>query len=432
MYLLIMVNTQSGFGNTFSTEAIAGTLPLQQNSPQKTPLGLYPEQISGSAFTAPRHENLRTWMYRTLPSVVQGNFGPTRPAPHWKSSPAEDIEFVPHPLRWAPVPSPSAPTDWIEGMHTQVLNGDLRSQIGCATHIYSCNRSMKDRYFYNSDGELLIVPEQGALRLHTELGILEIEPLEIAVIPRGIRFRVELLGPTARGYVCENYGAPFRLPSLGVIGSNGLAHPRHFFYPVAAFESQTGDFEILTKFAGRFFKSSLRHSPLNVVAWYGNYAPYKYDLRQFNTINTVSYDHPDPSIFTVLTSPSDTPGMANVDFVIFPPRWMVAENTFRPPYYHRNVMSEYMGLLTGVYDAKEEGFVPGGGSLHNCMTGHGPDAVTFEKATTAELKPQKIEHTMAIMIESRYAFGVPFEVLNSSRLQTDYSQCWQPLKPTPV
>ena len=427
-----MLKTQSGFGNHFATEAIAGALPENQNSPQKPPFNLYPEQLSGSSFTAPRHENLKSWLYRILPGVVQGEFSVCSTAPQWRTSPESHSTLIPNPLRWDPLPNPQHPTDWIEGMQTQVLNGSAADQKGCGIHLYACNRSMVDHYFYNADGDLLFVPQEGRLRIHTELGILEIEPLEIALVPRGVRFKVELIDATARGYVCENYGASFRLPGLGPIGANGLANPRDFQSPVAAFENKHGNFELIAKFGGKFFKAPLSHSPLNVVAWHGNYAPYKYDLRHFNTINTVSYDHPDPSIFTVLTSPSDTPGVANIDFVIFPPRWMVAENTFRPPYYHRNIMSEYMGLIKGVYDAKEEGFVPGGASLHNAMSSHGPDVSTFDKASEAELKPFKIENTMAFMFESRYPFAVLEDALSTPRLQKNYTQCWQKLRPASI
>ncbi|HEX6160150.1 MAG TPA: homogentisate 1,2-dioxygenase domain-containing protein, partial [Thermoanaerobaculia bacterium] len=261
--------------------------------------------------------------------------------------------------------------------------------------------------------------------LRTELGHVEVKPGEIAVIPRGTKFRVELQGDDARGYLCENFGAPFRLPDLGPIGANGLANPRDFLSPVAAYEEVEGDFELIAKFGGTLWSARIDHSPLDVVAWHGNYAPYKYDLARFNAINTVSFDHPDPSIFTVLTSPSDTPGTANCDFVIFPPRWMVAENTFRPPYFHRNVMNEYMGLIYGEYDAKAEGFVPGGGSLHNCMSGHGPDAATFEAASNAKLEPRYLGETLAFMFETRYVIRPTRFALETPLLQRDYWRCWQ-------
>jgi homogentisate 1,2-dioxygenase len=339
---------------------------------------------------------------------------------------------MPNQLRWDPIPLPTKPTDFLEGLVTVCGNGDAASWRGCATHLYAFNSSMGRRYFYNSDGEMLFVPQDGAIVLRTEMGILFVAPGEIAVVPRGIRFQVDLgTDSTAgvRGYILENYGPALRLPYLGVIGSNGLADPRHFQSPVAFFEEIEAPCDLICKFQGQLFHAGLDHSPLDVVAWHGNYAPYKYDLRLFTVINSVSFDHPDPSIFTVLTSPSEMPGVANVDFVIFPPRWMVAEHTFRPPYYHRNCMSEYMGLIFGTYDAKAEGFVPGGGSLHNTMSAHGPDADTYERASSADLKPTYLGDTLAFMFESSLVFHPTAFAMQTAALQKDYLDCWQGLKP---
>ncbi|MGB7478917.1 MAG: homogentisate 1,2-dioxygenase [Burkholderiaceae bacterium] len=417
---------QSGFGNEFASEALPGVLPAGRNSPQKVAYGLYAEQWSGTAFTAPRAHNRRSWLYRMRPAAVHGPF---EPLPHaWlRSAPFAEAETPPNQLRWDPFPIPDAATDFIDGLFTVAGNGDCAQQVGIGIHLYAANRPMRDRFFSNADGEMLLVPQQGALRLATELGLLDVAPGEIAVLPRGLRFRVELPDGAARGYICENYGVPLRLPELGPIGANGLANARDFLAPVAAYEEREGEFELVSKFMGRLWRADIGHSPLDVVGWHGNYAPYKYDLARFNTINTVSYDHPDPSIFTVLTSPSDTTGIANVDFVIFPPRWMVAENTFRPPWFHRNVMSEYMGLVHGAYDAKAEGFLPGGGSLHNCMSGHGPDAATFERASNAELAPQRIDNTLAFMFESRYVIRPTRAALDAPQLQRGYLDCWQGL-----
>lgn len=417
----------SGFGGELATEAIPHTLPHGRNSPQKVAHGLYAEQISGTAFTAPRHANRRSWLYRIRPAAVHGSFELIDRG-RLETAPFEAMPVSPNQMRWDPLPMPDVPTDFVQGLVTVAGNGNAEAQAGMAVHLYAANRSMQDRFFYNADGELLFVPQLGRLRLRTEMGMLDLVPGEIAVIPRGVRFAVELTDGTARGYVCENYGALLRLPELGPIGANGLANPRDFHSPVAAFEDRAGRFELVCKFGGQLFAAEIDHSPLDVVAWHGNYAPYKYDLAQFNTINTVSYDHPDPSIFTVLTSPSDTPGTANIDFVIFPPRWMVAENTFRPPWFHRNIMSEYMGLIHGAYDAKAEGFVPGGSSLHNCMSGHGPDAATFEKASNAELLPHKIDKTMAFMFESRYLIRPTRYALECPQMQKNYIECWQGLK----
>ncbi|BBF68932.1 homogentisate 1,2-dioxygenase [Sphingomonas bisphenolicum] len=414
----------TGFGNHHATEAIAGALPVGRNSPQRVPFGLYAEQFSATAFTAPRHENRRSWLYRMRPSAGHGPFLAYDRDSLLRSGPFAERPASPNRLRWNPLDMPVEPTDFVDGLVTYAGNGDVAAGVGCGIHLYAANRSMVDRAFFCADGELLIVPQVGALRIVTEMGVLTVAPLQIALIPRGIRFRVELPGGPARGYVCENYGALFRLPDLGPIGSNGLANPRDFEAPVAAFEDVERPTQIVQKFGGRLWATTIDHSPLDVVAWHGTVAPYRYDLTRFNTINTVSYDHPDPSIFTVLTSPSDTPGTANIDFVIFPPRWMVAEDTFRPPWFHRNVMSEYMGLIEGEYDAKAGGFAPGGASLHNAMSGHGPDVASHDKAVAAALAPQRIEGTMAFMFESRHMIRPTAWAMDTPLLQSDYDACW--------
>jgi homogentisate 1,2-dioxygenase len=424
---------QSGFGNEYASEAVPGALPQGRNSPQQAPLKLYAEQLSGTAFTAPRHENRRSWLYRRQPSVVAGRYKACA-QPHWKTGADRAIALPPEPLRWAPFPLDEAGAlDFVDGMRTVAANGDAEAQRGVAAHVYVAGRSMKRRAFVNADGEMLLVPQQGRLLLTTEMGVLDVAPGEIALVPRGVVFKVDLpdseagAGPS-RGYVCENYGAQFRLPELGPIGSNGLANARDFQAPVAAFEDATAAYELVKKSSGRLWSAPTSHSPFNVVAWHGNLAPLKYDTAHFMTIGSISYDHPDPSIFTVLTSPSDTPGTANCDFVIFPPRWLVMEDTFRPPWYHRNLMSEFMGLVHGQYDAKPGGFKPGGASLHNCMVPHGPDEEAFEKASHAALAPQKLDHTLAFMFESRYRF-VPTEfALQSPALDQDYADCWAGLK----
>ena len=418
---------QTGFGNEFATEAVEGALPVGRNSPQKAPLGLYAEQLSGTAFTVPRSGNKRTWTYRIRPSVMHKPFQ-QRDNKLWRSSPFDEVVTTPNQLRWDPLPLPDEPTDFIDGIVTIAGNGELFSQAGIAVHIFRANKPMTDRFFYNADGEMLVVAERNRVRFLTELGVVEIGPGEVCCLPRGLKFRVELPDGDARGYICENYGAQFRLPDLGPIGANGLANPRDFETPVAWYEDIDGEFEQVAKFGGNLWSCEIDHSPLDVVAWHGNYAPYKYDLRRFNTIGSISFDHPDPSIFTVLTSPSGEPGVANCDFVIFPDRWLVGEDTFRPPWYHRNTMSEYMGLIYGQYDAKEEGFVPGGGSLHNQMSAHGPDLDAFEKASNTELKPQKLSGTMAFMFESRYIIRPTKFAMDCAELQHNYSDVWQGLK----
>ena len=419
---------QSGFGSHFATEAVPGALPVGQNSPQQTPFGLYAEQLSGSAFTAPRHENRRSWLYRLRPSASHAPFKPYRGAPLLRSGPFTESPATPNRLRWDPMLEPTTPIDFLDALTTYGGSGHPAVQAGIAVHLFAANRSMDGRVFYDADGELLIVPQDGALRLRTELGVLIAAPGEIAVVPRGVRFTVDLLEGHARGYVCENYGAPFRLPELGPIGANGLANARDFLAPVAAFEDVEAPTQLVQKFQGRLWETALPWLPLDVVAWHGNLTPYKYDLARFNTINTVSFDHPDPSIFTVLTSPSELPGTANCDFVIFPPRWMVAEHTFRPPWFHRNIMSELMGLVRGAYDAKAGGFAPGGASLHNRMNGHGPDRESYEKAIASDLAPHKIENTLAFMFESRWVITPTRFAAETPLVQLDYDACWADFK----
>ena len=417
---------QSGFGNEFATEALPGALPEGQNSPQKVPYGLYAEQINGTAFTQPRDDNLRSWAYRMRPSARHGQFRQIDNG-LWRTPAFDEGVLTPQQMRWDPMPIPDEDTDLIAGMQTLAGNGDANSQAGIGIHIYCANASMTDRYFYNADGEMLFVPQQRRVRLVTEMGVVEAMPNQIAVVPRGIKFRADLPDGPSRGYVCENFGAPMRLPDLGPIGSNGLANPRDFLAPVASFEDREGDFEMVAKFGGNLWACDIGHSPLDVVAWHGNLAPYKYDLANFMAVGSISFDHPDPSIFTVLTSPSGPAGLANVDFVIFPPRWMVAEHTFRPPWYHRNFMSEFMGLIHGQYDAKEEGFVPGGGSLHNMHSAHGPDLDAYTKATTSDLSPMHLADTMAFMFETRYPIKLTDWAANSPQIQADYQECWQGL-----
>jgi len=420
---------QSGFGNEHSSEAVPGALPQGRNNPQRGPFDLYTELISGTAFTAPRHENRRSWLYRRQPSVVSGRYQPYA-QPLWSTGADREVALPPEPLRWHPQPldEAAAKADFIDGMRTIAANGDAESQVGIGSLMYLAGRSMERRAFVNADGEMLVVPQQGRLVITTELGVLDVKPGEIALLPRGMAFKVALPDGLSRGYVCENYGAHFRLPELGPIGSNGLANARDFQAPVAAFESEEGAYEIVKKFGGRFWQAPMKQSPFNVVAWHGNLSPVKYDTAHFMVIGSISFDHPDPSIFTVLTSPSDTPGTANCDFVIFPPRWMVMENTFRPPWFHRNLMSEFMGLVLGEYDAKPGGFKPGGASLHNCMVPHGPDEEAFDKATHADLKPHKLDNTLAFMFESRYRFVPTNFALKSPALDTDYADCWAGLK----
>jgi homogentisate 1,2-dioxygenase len=417
-----------GFGNDFETEALPGALPVGQNSPQRCAYGLYAEQLSGSPFTAPRGTNERSWLYRIRPSVKHSGRFRRIDLPFWRTAPATDEHDLPiAQLRWSPPPVPKEKLTFLDGLRTMTTAGDVNTQTGMAAGIYFVTASMTDDYFYNADGELLIVPQEGRLCLFTELGRIEIGSGEIAVIPRGMKLKVELLEGPARGYFCENYGAKLTLPGRGPIGANCLANPRDFKTPVAAFEEKDTACRLTVKWCGRLYACELAHSPLDVVAWHGNYAPYKYDLRTYSPVGALLFDHPDPSIFTVMTAPSGEEGTANVDFVIFPERWSVAEHSFRPPWYHMNIMSEFMGLIYGQYDAKPQGFVPGGMSLHNCMLPHGPDKEAFEKASSVELRPHKLTNTLAFMFETRYPQHLTKYAASLPSLQPDYADCWQGL-----
>ncbi len=418
-----------GFGNDFETEALPGALPQGMNSPQKCAYGLYAEQLSGTAFTAPRGQNERTWCYRIRPSVKHvGRFAPT-PVPYWRSAPDIDPGRVSlGQYRWDPLPMGDAPLTWITGMRTMTTAGDVNTQVGMASHIYLVTESMQDEYFTSADSELLVVPQEGRLRFVTELGVIDIAPREIAILPRGLVYRVELVEGPARGFVCENYGQKFDLPYRGPIGANCLANPRDFKTPVAWFEDRDAPSRVVMKWCGQFHATEIDHSPLDVVAWHGNYAPCKYDLSTFSPVGAILFDHPDPSIFTVLTAPSGTPGTANIDFVLFRERWMVAEDTFRPPWYHKNIMSELMGNIHGAYDAKPEGFVPGGMSLHNMMLPHGPDETAFEAASNADLKPEKLDNTMSFMFETRFPQHLTHFAAHEAPMQSDYIDCWAGLE----
>jgi homogentisate 1,2-dioxygenase len=420
----------SGFGNEHASEAIPGALPQGRNSPQRVAHGLYAEQLSGTSFVVPRAHNRRSWLYRITPSAKHPTFRQLGGNASLRSAPFRDVPPNPNRLRWDAPPPLDEPTDFVDGLYTVGGNGDVLTHAGIAIHWYRANRSMTDRFFVNADGELLVVPQQGDLTVRTEFGVLDVRPGEVVVLPRGMRFAVDVAiegsddGAQARGYICENYGRLFDLPERGLIGANGLANARDFLAPVAAYEDEQRTVQVVQKFGGNLWAADYDHSPLDVVAWHGSYVPYKYDLARFNVLGTVSYDHPDPSIYTVLTSPSDTPGVANADFVVFAPRWLVGEDTFRPPWFHRNIMSEFMGLVTGEYDAKAEGFLPGGASVHNTFSSHGPDAETFRRASTQELKPQKLDDGLAFMFETRWPIVPTSSALKAPHRQSGYDDVW--------
>ncbi|BDA41515.1 Homogentisate 1,2-dioxygenase [Coccomyxa sp. Obi] len=421
----------AGFGNEFQSEALPGALPVGQNNPQVCPYNLYAEQLSGTSFTMPRRQNMRSWLYRIQPSVSSSPFRPSgRIDPDRFGTQFGKDEVECNQLRWRPMPFPEQWTDFVSGLQTICGAGSPERKEGYAIHMYSANASMENTSFSSGDGDMLIVPEHGALRLTTEFGIMEVPPGEVCVVQCGIRFSVALPGGCARGYVLEVFGSHFILPDLGPVGANGLAAARDFQTPVAWYEDRQVEFVVLHKLGGHVFESVQPFSPFNVVAWHGNYAPYKYDLAKFCPVNTVSFDHADPSIFTVLTCPSPWPGGVTADFVVFPPRWTVAEHSFRPPYFHRNVMSEFMGLIRGKYEAKKDGFLPGGASLHVCMTPHGPDTDTFESGTTKDShKPERLPaDSLAFMFEVNYIPKVKKSALMSECLDKAYQECWAGLK----
>ena len=420
---------QPGFGNDFETEALPGALPRGRNSPQRCAYGLYAEQLSGTPFTAPRGQNERTWCYRIRPSVRHVGRMSRTPLPHWRSAPEAipDVTSLGQ-YRWDPIPMPEEPLTFLTGMRTVTTAGDVNTQIGMAAHVYLATASMEREVFYSADSELLVVPQEGRLRFVTELGVIEVGPRQVALMPRGLVFRADVLEGPARGFVCENYGLKFDLPHRGPIGANCLANPRDFLTPVAAFEDREEPHRVVVKWCGTFHESTISHSPLDVVAWHGNYCPWVYDLTAFSPVGAVLFDHPDPSIFTVLTAPSGVEGTANIDFVLFRDRWGVAEDTFRPPWYHKNVMSELMGNIHGVYDAKPQGFAPGGLSLHNMMLPHGPDREAFEGASRAELRPAKLSDTMVFMFETRFPQQLTAWAAREAPLQDDYADVWAGLE----
>jgi homogentisate 1,2-dioxygenase len=418
---------QSGFGNEFASEALPGALPRDQNTPQKPPFGLYVEELNGTAFTAPRGVSRSTWTYRIRPSAVHKPFKPIDNR-LIRSGPFNEVPPTPNQLRWRPLPIPSSPTDFVQGIVTLGGNGDPATQSGAAIHVYAANQSMRDRFFYNADGELLIVPQHGALAVHTELGVLDVPQGHVCLIPRGVKFRVELPDGGARGYMLENYGQHMRLPDLGPIGTFGLANARDFEAPVASYEDRDGDFRVVAKYGGGLWEAEIDHSPLDIVAWRGNYIPFRYDLYKFQCINTVTFDHPDPSIYCVLASPTAVPGTSNVELGCFPPRWTVAEHTFRPPPFHRNVASEFLGLIAGEYIGKADGFGPGSASLHNCMSGHGPDAAAYQRGREADLKPQYLDNTLVFLFETQLPIRPTKFALESDLLERDYYTHWQGLK----
>ena len=393
------IKYQQGFGGELSSEAVVGVLPIGQNSPQVLPHGLLHEIVSGTTFTAPRALNRRTHVYRIRPSASPSELKRLQ-STKFTSAPLTG-EPDPNPIRWNAFTVPTAEQDFVDGIVTLCANGSVALQTGIAVHIYLANRSMVDRAFSNADGELLVLPQAGKLRVVTEYGVLDVSPGELALIPRGCKFRVELLSPEARGFVCENYGVPFRLPELGLIGSTGQANAWDFQVPVAAFEDHEKTTQLIHKFGGRLWAADLDHSPFDIVAWRGNYLPCKYDMCRFMVLGAVAFDHAEPSVYCALTSPSDSVAGPNADFMILPPRWLVAEHTFRPATFHRNCVGEFLAVISDASEGKRAD----DGSLHNNWAPHGPSAAVVDAARTEQQPPMRLER-LAFMIESRYAFCV--------------------------
>jgi homogentisate 1,2-dioxygenase len=412
-----------GFGAAHGSEALKGALPEAQNSPRLPPYGLVAEQLNGTSFTVPRAENRRVWLYRVRPSLVQDDAEPM-------AHPSFNLDYLDQPpaaspVGWTPRVLPEGGIDFVDGLTTRAGAGDPADARGLALHTFVASSDMGARAMVDADGDLMILPDTGILRLRTELGWLRVEPGELVVIPRGIVFSVFVEQGPVRGVVMEVYARHFRLPERGPIGANGLADERHFFMPVASYEDRAGPFEIVVKMGGHLYRAARSHSPFDVVAWHGNYTPYKYDLRRFNAMGTVTWDHPDPSIFTVLSAPFERPGENLADLVVFPsPRWDVAAHTFRPPYYHRNAATEINAIVAGVSRA-DDVFSCGGIFITPPFAAHGPNAKAVERAHAMSDEEADEPHELGasslyIQWESTLALRMAPAAL--SERQPDFSQ----------
>ncbi|KAF8812720.1 homogentisate 1,2-dioxygenase [Phlegmacium glaucopus] len=426
---------QVGFGNLFASEALPGTLPEGQNSPQKCKYDLYAEGMTGSSFVAPRAENLHSWLYRIRPSVAHQGFDRLPDNPDLESCflPLNPkVHISPTQLAWHPfdLPPASEKVDFVDGLKTIAGNGDPTLREGLAIHMYLANTSMEKRAFCNNDGDMLILPQQGRLDIQTEFGKLMVRSGELCVIQRGMKFKVILPDGPSRGYIQEIYGSHYILPELGPLGGNGLANSRDFESPVASFDIDQSLWHIVYKVCGQLHLCVQEHTPFDVVAWHGNYVPYKYAMEKFINVGSISKDHIDPSIFCVLTAKSKQPGVPLADFLIFSPRWDVASGTFRPPYYHRNSSTEFMGLIYGVYGGRSDGFQPGGASYETGFCPHGVSYDEFKKASEADLVPMRIsEGTIAFMFESSMMFTITDYAMNrSGKLHVHEPKMWDNLK----
>lgn len=408
-------NTQSSFLPR-SSEAVSGAVPAVNNSPQKPPLGLRTERISGGSFVAPRELSYQTWLYRLRASIAHSDWARLRVSGadegYGPPSPVRPANVTPNSRLWGGFPAPAAGSHWANGQQLLGRNGDPQAKEGMALWVFSVTASMPPRQAFASlDGEALVIPQSGALDIQTELGRLVVRQNEIAVIPRNVRYRVCLPeGKPCRGYVCELYQGHFRLPDLGVIGSTGLANVRDFQVPKAFVDATVhshlgttqapgpgaptgvddGEWSIVARLVGNLWHCTQAHTPFDVVGWHGTCYPFKYDLARFCALGNLVFDEHDPSLFVVLTARHHgaEPTTAVVDFAVIPPRWMAARDTNWLPYFHRNTMQEFFGPIVALQDGahplnatgETNRFAPFGAGLNGCMSTHGPSERDFQAA----------------------------------------------------
>ncbi|KAH9884385.1 homogentisate 1,2-dioxygenase [Xylariomycetidae sp. FL2044] len=429
---------QIGFGNRFATEAIPGVLPQACNTPQRCKYDLISEQLNGTPFISPRATLLHAWFYRIHPSVkhrplkrlpknedLEAVFSPLNP----------DVEFTPQDLGWDKFPHPKGADavdmiDFIDGLKTIGGHGDPTLKEGLAVHMYMANTSMPNRAFCNNDGDMLIIPQEGRLDIQTEFGRLMVRPGELVVVQAGMRFTVGLPDGPSRGYIQEIFGSHYELPELGPVGSNGMAQPRDFEIPVASFDVDLSPWTVVVKLAGALFAYEQDHTPYDVVGWHGNYAPYKYAMEKFISSATVDRDQSDPSIYCVLTARSKIPGVSLSDFLVFTPKWCSTRNTFRPPYYHRNVATEIMGMPYGTWHGSATMLEPGGLTYEPSYMPHGESYERWKEATGADLQPARVgEGAMAFMMHiSGHVSLTQYALQRCTTLQPIQADMWQDFK----
>ncbi|RSL87550.1 hypothetical protein CDV31_016235 [Fusarium ambrosium] len=412
----------NGLGNLHQSEAFPDAVPLVNSYPQHAKYGLRSEKVSGTSFTAtPRSQNLWSFLYRARPSYNHGTFE------LWNqhletANPSRPKHLTPNSYVWPTFNVTKG--DWT-AQHLLGGNGSPTDKTGVAIWLFHVNKDMPPQTVFSSqDGEALIVPQTGALDIQTEYGKLLVRQQEIAVIPRGIKYRVTLPeGKEARGYVLELYQGHFRLPELGIIGSIGLANPRDFQVPTASFDGKIesqgdtqvavandgrGEWTIISRLDTKLWFATQDSTPFDVAGWQGTLYPYKYDVRRFNYIGNLNYDHADPSVFVVLTSQSygKEPGTAVVDFAAVGEHWHPAQHTLRVPWYHRNTASEFVFPIIAEQDPKSrlntsDTFGPWGAWLNANMVTHGSNEQEYAewqaKDTLTPMKLQDFGVTSAII-----------------------------------